>query len=167
MTTTDEFDALGSLLKSGPLPYDLQDRYEQLHRLQLLEGGAERGREFPTSKSEIDPDMSLTDWLKAKWSTADSSVRNALKAVASTVGVSIPLSRTRDSSVGVSDSRPSQRTDSDRHLTRDESEPLDKPAEVDPEYRYDGPQWSDDDAPEWEPVESLHDALHSEDRGWY
>lgn len=163
---SDEFDVLDTLSKTGPLPSDIEERYLQLRRQRSFEAGLMCDRRFPVSPSRMNANMSFTDWLKVKWSTADSSVKKALRAVASTVGASIPMSRTRDSAIDVSDSSPTRRTAIEHHPNQAEARRKESTAENEPE-NYDGPQWHDDDAPEWEPCETLQEALHPEDRGWF
>lgn len=157
------------LRNEGPFPFEAQDLYDHLHVRAEADVKAARKAATKAIPSPVDvpADMSVAGWLRAKWNSADEVVRNALQAVANVVGVSVPMSRTRKSSEGGRDSPSTRRAEVGLQPNRDDFEPLEIPAEIDPEDRYDGPQWSDDDALDWEPCNSLHDALHPDDRGWY
>ena len=160
------------LRNEGPFPFEAQDLYDHLHVRAEADVKAARKAATKAIPSPVDvpADMSVAGWLRAKWNSADEVVRNALQAVASAVGVSVPLSRTRDSSVGVSDSSPCRRTKFPLHLNVEQDLAEMGPAEAEePEEAgyHDPPEWHDDDADGWQPCTSLHDALHPEDRSWY
>lgn len=159
---------LMSLRDVGPFPLEALDMYDRLRARALADvKAAHRAAPKVTpSPADVTADMSVAGWLKARWSSADEAVRHTLRSVAESLSVPIPMSRTRTQPPGVKDSGFNRRSDSDQHPNRDDSEPLESPPETEPEDRYDGPQWSDDDALDWEPCESLHEAFRS-DADWY
>jgi hypothetical protein len=161
---------LMKLRDEGAFPYEAQDLYDRLRTRAMadVETARKAVPKVTWSPADVAPDTSMAGWLKAHWTSADEAVRNALQAVARAVGASIPLSRTRDSSVDVKDPGSTQRTESTRHTSHAEQDPLEGPAEKEEPDYHDRPQWHDDDAEGWEPVESLRDAFRSdEDRGWF
>ena len=166
-------ETLAGLMKlrhEGPFPFEAQDLYEKLRARAMSDVEAVRkvAPKVTPSPADVPADKSLAGWLKARWSSADEAVRNALRAVASAVGVEVPLSRTRNSIVGGKDSASPRRSNSGLHLTHDESDPPESPADEESEFRYDGPHWHDELADGWEARDNLYDALHpDEDRGWY
>ncbi len=118
----------------------------------------------------VPPGMSFADWLKFTWRSADEAVRHTLRTVAEALGVPVPLSRTRTHPVAAAkDSSRAIRTESEQQPNRPRPRPAEIPAEAEePEEAgyHDPPEWHDEHADGWTPCESLHDALHSEDRGW-
>lgn len=170
----DYHSTLRGLMKlrhEGQFPLEAQDLYDRLRSRALAEVKAARkaGPKVTPSPADIPADMSLAGWLKARWTSADEAVRNALQAVASAVGASIPLSRTRNSSVGVKDPGSAQRTESEQQPNHGESVPLESPTEKEepeePGY-HDPPEWHDAHADGWTPCSSIHEAFRS-DEEWY
>lgn len=162
----NELEVLIALADLGTLPADAQLLYADIQTRAETSMKATVALPAPDNVT-VPPGMSFADWLKFKWRSADASVRNSLRTVAEALRVSVPLTRTRKSSVGGKDSPPTRRTRPELQPNRDDSEPLENPAEKEePEYD-DGPAWSDDDSPDWTPCDSLYDALHPDDRGWY
>ncbi len=166
----DEFDVLDELRKHGPLPRELEQHHQKMRRQQLFKAGLKADHYPPPSSSSlVDAEMSVGDWLRAKWASADETVRHSLRLLADKLGIPLPLRRTRGNPA--QDSSPTRRTDADQHTTNDESAPLESPAEKEGRDYYDPPASDDDDADGWTPVESLtealHDALDPEDRGWF
>ena len=175
-----EFDALLELKKTGPLPHQLEERYQKLRREQLIRAGLKASQYPPPSTSSLEPaDMTVVDWLQDKWLSANEAVRESLRILAAKLSIDVPLTRTRpipvqDSKSGDKDSSPEERSESARHTSQhgnpassDELAGLG----LDPQFRRRGtPEWHDDDADGWTPSESLHDALRDaldpEDRGW-
>lgn len=179
MQRREEFDALDELRKHGPLPRELEERHQRLRRQQFFKAGLECDRYPPSSSQALVPDMNVADWLRARWTSADATVRRSLRAIADALGIPLPLVRTRQvpmprtlkSKADVPIGPPTRRTESTRHTSHAEQDALDSLAGMDPEFRNDVPQWSDDAADGWTPSESLtealHDALDPEDRGWH
>jgi len=112
MQRRDEFDALDELRKTGPLPSALEERHQKLRRQQLFKAGLMRDRRFPASPSRLNPEMSAGEWLRAKWASADATVRHSLRLLADSLGVPLPLRRTRH--VAGQDSSGSQRSETDQ-----------------------------------------------------
>ena len=160
-----ELEVLMALVDLGSLPSDTALLYQETQARAETKMNTTLMLPAPDDVT-VPADASFAEWLRFKWRSADTSVRHTLRTVAEALGVSVPLSRTRNSSVGVPDSSPARRTESGQHPNHGESEPAEVPAEADPEDHCDGPQWSDDDALVWEPCESLHDAFRS-DVDWY
>jgi hypothetical protein len=167
-------ETLAGLMKLrdvGAFPFEAQDLYERLRARAMsdVETARKAAPKVTPSPADVAPDTSMAGWLKAHWTSADEAVRNALRAVASAVGASIPMSRTRKSSAGRKDSPLARRSESEQHPNHGGSVPLESPPEKEePGSDYhDPPQWHDDASPDWEPCSSLHDALHPDDRGWY
>ena len=166
MLRREEFAVLDKLRMTGPRPHQLEDRHQKLRREQLFKAGLKADHYPPPSTSRLEnADMTVADWLKARWTSADASVRHSLRLLADALNIPLPLRRTRH--VAVQDSGSTRRTESTQQPTHVEQAPQDRSSEIEPEFRYDGPQWHDDDADGWEPCKSLHDAMHPEDRGWY
>ncbi len=118
--------------------------------------------------------MTIADWLKDKWTTADEAVRKALLLLADKLGIDIPL--TRNSKVGVPIGPPIRRTKFDQHTSQGESaDPVEADLAgmgMDPQFRRGPPEWHDELSDGWTSSESVHDALHyalhpDRDRGWY
>ena len=163
---------LMKLRDEGQLPPEAKDMYEKLRTRAEAEvkAACKAATKAIPSPVDVPADTSIIGWLKSRWSSADETVRNALQAVASTVGISIPMSRTRTQPIPPKDSSSTRRTESALQLTHDEQAPTERPAEKEEpeEPRYDDPpQWDDELADGWTPCESLHDALNPEDNGWY
>lgn len=156
------------LRDQGQLPPEAKDMYEKLRTRAVADVKAARkaAPQVTLSPSDVPADTSIAGWLKSRWSSADEAVRNALQAVANAVGIPVPMSRTRKSVGGGKDSPPTRRTRPKLQPNRDDSEPLDIPAEPKEAHYHDPPQWHDDHADGWEPCSSLHDALHPEEE-WY
>ncbi|MCH9025788.1 MAG: hypothetical protein IIA05_01580 [Proteobacteria bacterium] len=168
MRRSEEFDVLDQLRQTGALPRPLEERYQKLRRQQFFSAGLKCDRYLPSSPSRLNPDMSISDWLRAKWTSTDETVRHSLRLLADALGIDVPLIRTRR--IPPQDSSPTRRTRPARHTSHGEPAPLDSLAGMgmDPEFRYhDGPQWDDELAEGWEPVESLRDAFRSDDSEWY
>ena len=163
MRRSEEFAVLDELRKTGPLPWELEERYQKLRRGQFFKAGLMCDRYLPSSPSRLNPEMSVADWLKARWTSADATVRHSLRLLADTLGIPLPLTRTQPT-IPAKDSSPAQRSESGQQPNPPRPRPTDRPAE--PGY-HDPPEWDDDHADGWEPCTSLHDALHPEDRGWY
>ena len=170
-TTDKELDVLMGLTdlsKQGPLPSDAALLYQEF----LARAEANMATTFASASPDFvatPTEMSFADWVKFKWQSADTSFRHTLRTVAEALRISVPMSRTRISSAGGKDSSPIRRSESALQLTHDEQAPTERPAEKEEpeEPRYDDPpEWHDELADGWEPCSSLHDALHSEDRGW-
>ena len=159
------------LRDQGPFPLEAQDMYDRLRSRAMSDVKAAHkvAPKTAPSPADVPADMSVADWLRARWSSADEAVRNALQAVASTVGISIPMSRTRTQPIPPKDSSSTRRTESALQLTHDEQAPTERPAEAEePEEAgyHDPPEWNDELADGWTPCESLHDAFRS-DTEWY
>ena len=168
----DVLMGLTDLSKQGPLPSDaallsqeIRTRAKaRLHQSQTM-------LVLPSPDRVTNPaDESFADWLKFTWRSADEAVRHTLRTVADALRVPVPMSRTRTQPVAAKDSPSTRRTDPEQHPNHDDSEPAESPTEEEelekPHY-HDPPEWHDDHADGWEPCESLHDAMHPEDRGWY
>ena len=168
MRRSEEFAVLDKLRVSGPLPLELEERYQRLRRQQFFRAGLKCDRYLPSLPSRLEnADMTIADWLRARWSSADKTVRHSLRLLADVLGIPLPLRRTRPVSASTAkDSSSTRRTESTRHPNHGESTPSESLPDLPAEFRLDGRQWSDDDG--WEPVESLRDAFRSDDdRGWY
>ena len=161
-----EFDVLDELRKTGPLPLELEERYQGLRRQQFFRAGLKCDRYLPSLPSRLVPaDMTVSDWLKHKWTSADEAVRHSLRLLADVLGIPLPLRRTHH--VAAKDPADTRRTESTRHPNDEESAPSESLPEDVPDND-DSSQWSDDDAEGWTPCSSLHDALHPDDeQGWY
>ena len=164
MLRRDEFDALDKLRKTGALPQQLEARHQKLRRHQLFAAGLKAGEYPPPATSSLeDPDMTIADWLKHKWASADEAVRHSLRLLADALGIPLPLTR-RTQPVPAQDSLPLRRTTyAPQPYVGQASAAAESEAE---EAGYHDLEWHDDDADGWEPCSSLHDALHPEDRGW-
>ena len=169
MLRRDEFDILDKLRLTGPLPSPLEERHQKLRREQLFRAGLKADHYPPPSSQALVPaDMAVAEWLRAKWASADKTVRHSLRLLADALGIPLPLRRTRP--IGDKGSSPARRTDSTQHTSHGEpalSDTLAKKYGLD---YHDPPEWDDELADGWEPSESLTDALHDaldpEDRGW-
>jgi len=108
----DVLMGLTDLSKLGPLPPDAASLYQEIQaRAESRMEQSQTILALPSPDSVTDPaDESFADWLKFKWRGADASVRQTLRTVAEALGVSVPLSRTRNSSVGAKDSGSTRRT---------------------------------------------------------
>lgn len=168
MLRRDEFAVLDELRKTGPLPLELEQRHQKLRRQEFYKAGLVCDRYPPPSDSRLVPaDMTIADWLRAKWVGADTVVRNALQALAERIGVPIPMSRTRIHQVPAQDSPQARRTKFARQPYV-EQDTLPSLTERKQRGYHDPPEWDDDDADGWQPCTSLHDALYPpKDRGWY
>ena len=170
MLRRDEFDALDELRKTGALPRQLEARHQKLRRQQLFAAGLKAG-EYPppaTSSRLEDSDMTVTDWLRERWTSADEAVRHSLRLLADALGIPLPLRRTQP--VPAQDSSPARRTKFplQPYVEQDLAEMGPAEAEEPEEAGYhDPPEWHDDDAEGWQPCSSLHDALRSDDSEWY
>ena len=166
---SEEFDLLDKLRLTGPLPRPLEERHQHLRRQQFFRAGLKCERYPPSSPSRLNPDMAVADWVRARWSSADEAVRSRLRLLADALGISLPLIRTRRiARLDVANSSPTRRTKPALHTSHGEPAPLDDLAEQYGLDYQDPPAWDDERADGWEPVESLHDALHpDDDRGWY
>ena len=162
MRRCDEFDVLDELRKTGPLPRELEQRYQKLRRQQFFKAGLKCDRYLPSSPSRLVPaDMAVGDWLRARWSSADEAVRHSLRLLADALGIPLPLRRTQP--IGGQDSGSTRRTRPARQPNQHGDPTL---SEIPLQFRYDDPPASDDDG--WTPCESLRDAFRSDDdRGWY
>ena len=160
---------LMKLRHQGPFPLEAQDLYDRLRARASADVKAARKAvpKVTPSPADLAPDTSMAGWLKARWASADEAVRHSLRAIANAVGIDVPLARTRP--VGGKEASDIRRSEFTRHPNHGEPTPTERPAETESEQAVhdDGPQWHDDDAEGWEPCTSLHDALRSEDRGWY
>ena len=123
-------ETLAGLMKlrdERPFPFEAQDLCDRLraHAVADVKAAHKAAPKVTSSPADVPDDVPddvpIADWLKFKWTSADEAVRNALQAVASAVGASIPLSRTRNSSVGVKDSGSTRRSDSGQQPNHDES----------------------------------------------
>ena len=157
------------LRNEGSFPLEAMDLYERLRSRAMadVEAAHKAAPKVTSSPADVPDDVSLAGWLKFKWTSADEAVRKALQAVASAVGASIPLSRTRTRPVAAKDSGSTRRMESEQQPSQAEARRKESPPEPEPEDHYDGPQWSDDDALDWKPCTSLHDAFRSDDSEWY
>ncbi len=167
----DVLMGLTDLSKQGPLPSDAALLSQEIRtRAEMNMERAKMTFALPSPDNvTVPPGMSFTDWLNFKWRTANASVRHTLRTVADALGVPVPLTRTRNSSVGGEDSSPARRTGTERQPSQGKSEPAESPAEEEeleePHY-HDPPEWHDEHADGWTPCESLHDAFRS-DTEWY
>ena len=165
MRRSQEFDLLDKLRQTGPLPHPLEERHQHLRRQQFFSAGLKCERYPPSTSSRLNPDMAVADWVRARWSSADEAVRHSLRLLADALGIPLPLRRTRQIPAG--DSSPARRSELTRQPNQHgEPAPLEDLAGMGMDY-HDPPEWDDERADGWEPVESLRDALHPEDRGWY
>ena len=168
MLRREEFEVLDELRKTGPLPLELEERYQGLRRQQFFRAGLVCDRYLPSLPSRLEnADMSVADWLRERWSSADKTVRHSLRLLADALGIPLPLRRTQPvPAILGSDSSPARRTKFplQPYVAQDS---LDTLSDLPAEFRVDGRQWHDDDADGWESVENLRDAFRSEDRGWY
>ena len=161
MLRREEFDVLDELRKTGALPRPLEERYQKLRRQQFFRAGLKCERYLPSSPSRLNPDMSVADWVRAKWTTTDEAVRHSLRLLADALGIPLPLRRSRP--VPAQGSSPARRTRRDQQPNQHGDPTL---SEIPLQFRYDDPPASDDDG--WTPCESLRDAFRSDDdRGWY
>ena len=173
MLRKEEFDVLDELRKTGPLPLELEERYQKLRRQEFFQAGLVCDRYLPSLPSRLEnTDMTVSDWLKTKWASADKTVRHSLRLLADALNIPLPLRRTHSISASTAkDSSPARRTESTRHPNDEEPAPAGSLPDIPAEFRVDGRQWHDDDADGWQPSESLtdalHDALHPEERGWF
>ena len=168
MLRKEEFVLLDKLRVSGPLPLELEERYQKLRRQQFFKAGLMCDRYLPSLPSRLEnADMTIADWLRERWASADATVRHSLRLLADALGIPLPLRRTQP--VAAKDPADTRRTEPTRHPNHGEPTPAEGPAEIPPEFRLDGRQWHDDDG--WTPSESmteaLRDALDPEERGWY
>ena len=164
--TDKELEVLIALADLGTLPPEAQSLFAEIQT--RAETSLKTTLALPSPDNvTVPPDTSFADWLRFKWRSADASVRHTLRTVAEALGVPVPMSRTRKSSVGGKDSSGSQRTEPDQHPNHGESVSTESSPEKEEPGYLDPPQWHDDHADGWEPCESLHDAMHPEDRGWY
>ena len=169
----DELDVLMGLTdlsKLGPLPSDTALLSQEIRtRAEMNMERAKTTLALPSPDNvTVPPGMSFTDWLKFRWQSADASVRHTLRTVADSLGIEVPLTRTRR--VGGKDSSGSQRTDSDQQPSQGERRRKESPLEAEEPKEagyHDPPQWHDEVADGWEPCDSLYEALHPDDRGWY
>ena len=109
--------------------------------------------------------MTIADWLRARWSSADKTVRHSLRLLADALGIDVPLTRTRR--IPPQDSRPTRRTKFalQPYVEQNTLDTLAKKYGLD---YHDLPAWDDELAEGWEPVESLRDAFGSDDDSeWY
>ena len=170
MLRREEFEVLDKLRKTGALPQQLEQRHQLLRRQQLFAAGLEAGEYPPPATSSLeDPDMSVSDWLRERWTSADEAVRHSLRLLADALGIPLPLTR-RTQPVPAQDSSPARRTKFPQQPYVEQDLAEMGPAEAaEPEEAgyHDPPEWHDDDADGWQPCTSLHDALHPEDRSWY
>ncbi|KKK64270.1 hypothetical protein LCGC14_2985900 [marine sediment metagenome] len=166
MLRREEFDVLEELRKTGPLPPELEQRYEKLRRQQLFAAGLDASQYPPPSSSRLENvDVSIVDWLQKRWISGSASVRHSLLLLADKLSIPLPMTRTRP--IPPKDSSPARRTKPARqpYVEQDTSDSL---PGLDPEFRRDPPEWHEDHADGWEPCESLYDALHPpKDRHWY
>ena len=168
-----QFLSMMDLRKKAPLHPEAEAMYKRLRFRALLDlrRRARVSRDDTDVSPADDPStMTFSEWLRARWSSADRSVRDALRMVAGSVGASIPLTRTRKSTVGAKDSGPSARSDLGQQPNQGEPEPTGMPPENESKApRYDDPpEWHDDHAVGWIPCDSWYAALHpDEDRGWH
>lgn len=165
------FFALAELRAQGPLHDEAEAVYRRLRFRALLHVArtAHRSPMFAEMSPELDHTVPIGEWLKARWESADKTIRSALQAVATGVGVSLPMTRRRKPHGGPKDSPSNRRTEPDQHPNPAEPIQHESPAETEPKKHenHDRPQWHDDDADGWKPCTSLHDALHPDERGWY
>ena len=168
MLQREEFAILDELRTSGPLPDQLEARHQKLRRQQLFAAGLKAHQYPPPATLRLeDSDMTVTDWLRERWSSADEPVRNALRLLAEALSIPLPLIRTK--AILAKPTPVIRRSESTRH-TNQHGEPalsdtLVKKYGLD---YHDPPEWDDELADGWEPVESLRDAFRSDDgRGWY
>ena len=131
MQRRDEFDALDELRKTGPLPRELEERHQRLRRQQFFKAGLMCDRYLPSLPSRLVPaEMSAGEWLRAKWASADATVRHSLRAIADSLGVPLPLRRTRH--VAGQDSSGSQRSETDQQPNHGESARSEERQLIDP-----------------------------------
>ena len=165
MLRRDEFAVLDKLRLTGPLPDPLEARHQKLRREQFFRAGLQADNYPPSTSSRLEnTDMTVTDWLQERWSSADEAVRHSLRQLADALGIPLPLRRTQP--IRAKDSSPARRSELPLQPNQHGEPAL---SEIPLQFRFDDPPASDDDG--WEPSESLtdalHDALHPEDRGWY
>ena len=167
MLRRDEYDVLDELRKTGALSHQLEDRHQKLRREQFFKAGLQADHYPPSTSSHLAPvDMTVTEWLKDKWISADASVRHSLQVLADALGIPLPLRRTLP--IPAKPTTQVRRTRSARQPNV-EQDPPESPAEEKERGYHDPPEWDDNDADGWTPSESLYDALHPDnDRGgWY
>ncbi len=125
MLRNEEFNVLDKLRMYGPLPLELEQRYQKLRRQEFYRAGLKADNYPPSSSHLEDTDMSVSDWLRAKWISADAIVRKPLRLLADALGIPLPLARTRP--VSSQDSSPTpvmRRSRSSRHTSHAESDTL-------------------------------------------
>ena len=167
MLRRDEFDVLDKLRKTGPLPRQLEAQHQLLRRQQLFAAGLKAGEYPPPAISSLeDPDMSVSDWLRERWTSADEAVRHSLRLLADALGIPLPLTR-RTQPISPKDSLPLRRTTYAPQPYVGQTLAAAEAAEPEEAGYHDPPEWHDDDADGWQPCNSLHDALHPNDHGWY
>ena len=167
MLRKEEYDILDELRKTGALPLELEQRHQKLRREQFFKAGLQADNYPPSTSSRLEnTDMTISDWLQERWSSADSRVRQSLQVLADALSIDIPLTRTPP--IPPKDSSPIRRTTyaPQPNVEQDTLDDLSRLG-MDPEFRRDPPEWHDELSEGWEPAESLHDALHPEDRGWH
>lgn len=161
----NELEVLIALADLDSLPPEAQRLYADIQTRAETSMKATLALPSPDNAT-VPPDTSFADVLRIRWRSADSSIRHTLRTVANALGVSVPLTRTKKSSVGGKDSSGSQRTESVQHPNRDDSEPLERAAEAEEPDYHDPPEWHDELADGWTHCESLHEAFRS-DSEWY
>ena len=103
---------LMKLRDEGPFPLEVQDIYDRLRARASsdVKAALRASAEVIPPTSSLPADTSMAGWLSARWESADAAVRNALQLLADSLGVSLPLRRTRHAAV--QDSSSTGRTES-------------------------------------------------------
>ena len=103
---------LMQLRDAGPFPFEVQDLYDRLRERAVadVKAALRASAEVIPPTSSLPADTSMAGWLSARWESADAAVRNALQLLADSLGVSLPLRRTRHAAV--QDSSSTGRTES-------------------------------------------------------
>lgn len=177
----DYYDTLRALMElrdHSLIPRDAENLYSRLvgqaeadiESANAARRAAKASHASSSASVETDrpADMTVGDWLRIRWASADATVRHSLRTLATSLGVALPMTRRRQ--VGGKDSSSARRSESELQANAGRDDGTGMPAEREPKQltdHDDGPQWHDDHAPGWEPCTTLHDALHPENRGWY
>lgn len=140
--------ALMRLRADGRIPDEAENLYSSLvgqaeadiesaRQARQAHAAAKASHATPHSDEARPPDMTVSDWLRIRWATADATLRTTLRTIAASLGISLPMTRTRQARATDSAERPkdlaeARRSESDLDSSIGETTPAESGAEIRP-----------------------------------